>query len=111
MDHPPHVKMKKLKKKIIAVSLIIVLFIIFSIITYCIIERWNFFDSVYFAFTELMTVGTGDVSPASETTRGFTIFFVVGSILLLIYLVLMIRAYITLRRENKQEKWIEIRHK
>lgn len=102
--------MKKLKKKILFTAIFLVVFLLFGVVTYCIIERWGFFDSAFFAIMTLLTVGTGDFVPTTDSSKGFTIFFIIGSIMLLLYLAFLIFAYYRLYKD-KPEHWIEIKNR
>jgi voltage-gated potassium channel len=49
-------------------------------ISYHFIEGWRWLDSIYFSVITLTTVGFGDLSPATDFGKVFTIFYVLTGI-------------------------------
>ena len=47
---------------------------------YRFVEEWSWLDSVYFTVITLTTVGYGDLSPTTSTSKVFTIFLVLVGI-------------------------------
>ena len=63
---------KSLLKPIVLISSIVIgvcLFILFPAIIFNVIEEWGYFDSVYFSFVTLTTVGFGDFVPSQSEER------------------------------------------
>ncbi|KNC50957.1 uncharacterized protein AMSG_07212 [Thecamonas trahens ATCC 50062] len=42
------------------------------------LEEWSFFESVYWAFVTVFTIGLGDFAPTTQTSRGVFLVFAVG---------------------------------
>mmetsp|Transcript_446 Transcript_446/g.976 ORF Transcript_446/g.976 Transcript_446/m.976 type:complete len:340 (+) Transcript_446:239-1258(+) len=50
-------------------------------IAYCaVFEKWSFTDATYFLMVTLTTVGYGDITPTTQASRLFTMFFVIFGI-------------------------------
>lgn len=68
-------KSKKLTQFSVAVSLIILLIIIGTVIFH-LLEKWTWIQSFYFTICTLATVGYGDLHPTSDGARLFTAIFI-----------------------------------
>lgn len=53
---------------------------------YMVIEGWNFLDSLYMVALTLSTVGYSEVHPISPAGRVFTIFLIISSVSLVLYM-------------------------
>lgn len=51
-----------------------------GVVFYCLIEKWNFVDSLYFCVTTLTTVGFGNPAPSTDLGKLFTVFFVLSGV-------------------------------
>lgn len=71
--------------------------LVFGTIIYHWLEGWSYLDSLYFCVISLATVGYGDLSPTTPLARGFTIFYVINGIGILLALFDRIRALRTER--------------
>jgi len=60
--------------------------------------------------TTLLTVGYGDAVPTTDDSKAFTVFFIIVSIVIFIYLGFLAVAYYRLYKD-KPEHWIEIKNK
>ena len=65
------------------------------------VEGWSFFNSIYFMFITMTTIGYGDFSPDSDWGKVLTIFFGLNGIVVLLSL------YDRIRAVRGQEKSIE----
>jgi len=64
----------------------VVIYYALAIIAYGhIFEHWSYIDCLYFATLTFTTIGYGDISPASDSARLFTIFFSLYGIFILGY--------------------------
>lgn len=52
-------------------------------VVYHIIEDWSWVDSFYFSSVALTTVGFGDLSPSSDVSKLFTVFYLFVGIALI----------------------------
>ena len=52
-------------------------------VVYRIIEDWSWVDSFYFSSVALTTVGFGDLSPSSDISKLFTVFYIFSGISLI----------------------------
>ncbi|MGB5565929.1 MAG: potassium channel family protein, partial [Acidimicrobiia bacterium] len=50
---------------------------------YRVIEDWSWVDSFYFSSVALTTVGFGDLSPSSDVSKLFTVFYIFTGISLI----------------------------
>ena len=52
-------------------------------VVYRIVEDWSWVDSFYFSAVALTTVGFGDLSPSSDISKLFTVFYIFAGISLI----------------------------
>ena len=52
-------------------------------IVYRLIEDWTWVDSLYFSVVAVTTVGFGDVTPSTDASKLFTVFYIVAGISLI----------------------------
>lgn len=71
--------------------------LVFGTIIYHWLEGWSYLDSLYFCVISLATVGYGDLSPTTPLARGFTIFYIINGIGILLSLFDRIRVLRTER--------------
>ena len=72
-----------LRFRLPGVLLLIVL--VYGSLGYVLIERWDWFDSVYMTLTTIATVGYGEVHPLSAAGRTFTMTLIVGGVGTMLY--------------------------
>ena len=57
-------------------------------------EGWSWVDSIYFSFISLTTVGFGDITPATDVGKIFTIFYLtIGIGLILTFIDILFKHY------------------
>ena len=66
--------------------------LVFGTIIYHWLEGWSYLDALYFCVISLATIGYGDLTPTTPLARGFTIFYVINGIVILLALFDRIRA-------------------
>ena len=52
-------------------------------VVYHLLEDWSWVDSFYFSTVEVTTVGFGDFAPSTDTSKLFTILYIVGGVALI----------------------------
>ena len=60
-----------------------ILVLLLGTVVYRIIEDWSWVDSFYFSSVTLTTVGFGDLSPSSDVSKLFTVFYIFTGISLI----------------------------
>ena len=64
--------------KLLALSA--VLLILVGTIVYSVVEDWSWVDSLYFSVVAITTVGFGDLTPSTDGSKLFTVFYVLSGI-------------------------------
>lgn len=62
------------------ISIFLVILLSGATFFYMRIENWSMVDALYFSVMTMSTVGYGDLSPSTDTSKIFTIFYAVISI-------------------------------
>jgi len=57
-----------------------VLLILTGTVVYSIVEDWSWVDSLYFSVVAVTTVGFGDLTPSTDGSKLFTVFYVLSGI-------------------------------
>jgi hypothetical protein len=60
-----------------------VLILALGTIVYWLLEDWSWVDSFYFSAVALTTVGFGDITPTSDLSKVFTVFYIFSGISLI----------------------------
>jgi voltage-gated potassium channel len=67
-----------------AMALLVVLQLTGGTIFYTQVEGWGWLDALYFSVTTLTTVGLGDLSPATDAGKVFTMLYIFTGVGLLV---------------------------
>jgi voltage-gated potassium channel len=57
-----------------------------GVLVYHWLEGWSYLDALYFCVVSLATVGYGDLTPTTPLAKGFTIFYLINGIAILLAL-------------------------
>jgi hypothetical protein len=76
--------MKSTNKFAFVISFLIGM-IILGTVVYHHLEKWTYFDSLYFSVTTIATVGFGDMHPTTYSSKFFTIFYVIFGVSAALY--------------------------
>ena len=70
-------------------------------VVYRVVEDWSWVDSVYFSVVAATTVGFGDLSPTTDASKLFTVFYIVAGIsLITTYLNVRLKRRVVARHSN-----------
>ena len=73
-------------------------------VVYWLVEDWSWVDSVYFSVVAVTTVGFGDLSPSTDASKLFTVFYILAGIsLITTYLNVRLKQKVVGRQRNKDE--------
>ena len=64
--------------KLLALSAVVL--ILAGTISYRLLEDWSWVDSLYFSVIAVTTVGFGDLTPSTDSSKLFTVFYVLTGI-------------------------------
>lgn len=79
-------KAKTIDRDVLRAMGIFVLIILIGSVVYAYLEGWTYLDSTYFSIITLTTIGYGDMHPVHDSTKIFTIFYVLIGVGLAFYL-------------------------
>ena len=72
--------MNKRRKLLLIPALLIVVFLLVGTYSYHILEGWDYLDSLYFSTVTLTTIGYGDLYPTNNSSKLFTVFFILSGV-------------------------------
>lgn len=107
------VEHKTYHRRLLYVSIVIMLFLVGGAAFYHYAEGWRYIDALYFATATMTTVGYGDITPQTDIGKIFTIFYVFTGVSIGLYgLSLMASHFVELREEFWLERLgrIKIKH-
>ena len=85
--------------KYLAVSAIALVTV--ATVVYRVVEDWSWVDSFYFSVVAATTVGFGDLSPTTDASKLFTVFYILAGIsLITTYLHVRLRRRVVARHSN-----------
>ena len=73
------------------------LLVVIGTVGYRIIEDWSWVDSLYFSVVAVTTVGFGDLTPSSDGSKLFTVFYILTGITL-------VTSYLNVRFKRKAQR-------
>ena len=82
--------------------LLLVIFVMLGAFAYHQVESWNLLDSFYFVIVTITTIGYGDLTPATNLGKIFTMFFSFFGITIAFYLFSMIGAHLFKKHVNQK---------
>ena len=95
---------KTYHRRIVYISLLIMIILFGGASIYSRIEGWRFIDALYFSAATMTTVGYGDITPHTDAGKLFTVFFVFTSVGLVLYGLTVIAAHFV---EIREEFWLQ----
>jgi hypothetical protein len=54
--------------------------VVLSTVVYRLLEDWTWVDSLYFSVVAVTTVGFGDLTPTTDASKLFTVFYVLSGV-------------------------------
>lgn len=57
--------------------------VVLATVVYRLVEDWSWVDSFYFSVVAVTTVGFGDLSPTTDLSKLFTVFYILAGISLI----------------------------
>ena len=57
-----------------------VVLLVIGAVAYRLLEEWSWVDSIYFSVIAVTTVGFGDLTPSTDASKIFTVFYVLTGI-------------------------------
>jgi voltage-gated potassium channel len=76
---------KKIRQRIFSLLLLVVAMLGTATIVYSHLEGWSLIDSLYFSTVTMTTIGYGDLTPTTNTSKLFTILFVLSGVAVMLY--------------------------
>ncbi|MBI2542223.1 two pore domain potassium channel family protein [Candidatus Woesearchaeota archaeon] len=95
---------RKFHRRIIYITIVILLFLFGGATYYHYIEGWRYLDALYFTSYTLTTVGYGDIVPKTDAGKIFTIFYVFAGVGMVLYGLSIIASHFV---EVREEFWLE----
>ena len=83
--HQEDSEKKKIKHRIFSLLALVVVMLGAGTIIYSHLEGWSFIDSLYFSTVTMTTIGYGDLTPTTPTSKLFTILFVLSGVAVMLY--------------------------
>jgi voltage-gated potassium channel len=83
----------RLKRHGFLAIMIFSLYVLGGISFYTSVEGWSTVDAVYFTAATFTTIGYGDVTPATDTGKIFTVFFSFFGIVMVFYFISLFGKY------------------
>jgi len=76
---------KRIKHRIVYLLALVFLLLMGGTIAYSRLEGWSFVDSLYFSTVTMTTIGYGDLTPTTNASKLFTVFFVITGVAVMLY--------------------------
>ncbi|MEM0372388.1 MAG: potassium channel family protein [archaeon] len=68
------------KVKVTSAFMLVILLLGTGTVVYSALEKWNYVDALYFSTTTLATVDSGNLQPTTQTSKLFTIFYIIAGL-------------------------------
>ena len=108
--------MQSIHKMIMSILLIFILLTV-GTVAYSQIEGWSLIDSLYFSTTTLTTIGFGDLHPTHDSSKLFTVFYIISGVALMLIALTSIATYFLEQNYDQsverleKDVWRKIRRK
>ncbi len=132
--HQEDSEKKKIKHRIFSLLALVLVLLGTGTMVYSHLEGWSLLDSLYFSTVTMTTIGYGDLTPTTPTSKLFTILFVLSGVAVMLYTLSTLGMYYlhyfehhrpaiheniknTMKKfspKGNQDKWVDIyriRHK
>lgn len=76
---------RKIKHRIFSLLALVIVMLGTGTVIYSHLEGWSFIDSLYFSTVTMTTIGYGDLTPTTPTSKLFTVFFVISGVAVMLY--------------------------
>ncbi len=105
--HVTHTKSLLKDKVFISLLLLVALILTVGTLFYNYYEHWGAVNSFYFSVTTLTTVGLGDFSPSSTTTKIFTAIYILFGLSIILGFVEVVAKHATRRYLRRTQEYME----
>jgi len=82
----------------------LLMMLVIGTVSYHYLEKWSWISALYFTVVTMATVGYGDLHPTSDTSRLFTVFFILFGVTIALASITYIGGQYLARREAKRYK-------
>ncbi len=96
---------KLFRSKIYTALALLILVFLMGIIGYRVLADYSWVDAAYMTIITVTTVGFGEVNPADDATKLFTIFLIISSVFIFAYSISVITEYILSRSSLQNIKF------
>jgi len=102
---------KFFRTKIYTAVFLLTLLLLIGVIGFKIMSNYSWVDALYMTVITITTVGFGEVQPLDDSTKIFTIFLILASVIILGYAITVITEYILSKNDIEEIKHKEMQKK